>query len=317
MALACLRRSVTISQVHTLWATRLALQAATQRSWSSVKKRTPGSNLGPLSTSAGTDKLERFLSKAGVLSRTNARVQVREGKVLVNGVVVHDPWHLVRTQVDKVQVEGFGTVSLIDWETHVPTVVVFNKPQRIVTTFGNQHSGAGRLTSLTHALPLPWRNLLAPHVPALRPIGRLDSQSVGMLLLTDCPALARKVEEPGCCEKEYVVHVRPEPDAEMLQKLRSGMDIQDKKPARGPTEPCEVSIIEQHARSACLRFTLREGRNRQLRRMCGELGLHVDLLQRVRVGPILLGELRLGEARDAAPHEVEQLVALSARKATK
>lgn len=116
------------------------------------------------------DKLERFLSKAGALSRAEARARVRRGEVRVNGRSVLDPWQLVRPGGDVVEVAGLGAVTLPDWDAKAPAVVLFNKPAGVVVTLRQDDPALGDRFSLAEALPQPWRELLAPHVPALRPV---------------------------------------------------------------------------------------------------------------------------------------------------
>lgn len=261
---------------------------------------------------AGRDKLDRFLSKAGVLSRQEARFAVRRGSVRLNGQRVRDPWELVHVGVDLVEVDGIGEVQLPDWQAKPPSVVLYNKPQDVVVTLrSDDPTLQGQQRPLHESLPFPWRSRMAPHVPALRPVGRLDAPSVGLLLLTDSSGLAARLTGPGGCEKEYILRVRPVPDDAALDRLRAGVDIHDGNLNRGPTLPCEVVIVQSNSDSAVLRFLIREGRNRQLRRMCAAVSLRVDWLMRVRLGPVELGKLPLGEARDATAEEVAALMSIS------
>lgn len=260
---------------------------------------------------AGTDKLERFISKAGVLSRQEARFAVRRGDVRLNGRCVLDPWQLVEPGRDYVEMAGIGEVRLPDWRARPPSIVVFNKPKDVVVTLRRDDSTLRGRQSLYESLPMPWRGCLAPHVPALRPVGRLDAQSMGLLLLTDSSGLAARLMEPGTCEKEYILRVHPAPSEGMLERLRAGVEIKDGNPGRGPTLPCRVersqvgdqSSVSRAPLDAVLRFTITEGRNRQLRRMCDAVGLTVEWLMRLRVGPVELRELPLGEAREVTDEE--------------
>lgn len=271
------------------------------------RRRGPGAAVRP-----GCDKLDRFLSKAGVLSRQEAKFAVRRGSVRVNGQRVRDPWELVQVGVDRVEVDGVGEVRLPDWQAKPPSVVIYNKPQDVVVTLrSDDPTLQGRQRPLHQSLPLPWRNLMAPHVPALRPVGRLDALSVGLLLLTDSSGLAATLMGPGGCEKEYLLRVRPRPDEASLARLRAGVEIRDGNLARGPTLPCEIVVVQSDAESAVLRFVIQEGRNRQLRRMCAAVGLTVEWLMRVRMGPVALGKLPLGEAREATEEEVAALLSIS------
>ncbi|CAE8696169.1 unnamed protein product, partial [Polarella glacialis] len=246
---------------------------------------------------------------AGVLSREQARVKVREGIVKVNGRVVKDPWLLVSPGSDKVEVKDIGIVRLVDWEDKPPLVVVFNKPQDVVVTMRSDDPSLEGRKSINEALPEPWRGLLAPHIPALRPVGRLDAASVGLLLLTDSSGLSARLLEPGTCEKEYLLRVSPVPGAVALSRLREGIDIRDGNSARGLTKPCQVDVVESAGReSAVLRFTIQEGRNRQLRRMCADVGLDVEWLMRLRIGTVRLGKLPLGQAREVTKEELASLL---------
>merc|ERR1712232_1537208 len=135
-------------------------------------------------------------------------------------------------------------------------VVIFHKPRDVVVTLRDGFDpkpsrplASGRLEpscrSLLGALPKPWCTLLAPHVPALRPVGRLDAASVGLLLLTDSSRLAATLTSPGLCEKEYLLRVRPAPGAAALTHLREGVDIENGIAKRGLTHPCRVTVEQE------------------------------------------------------------------------
>lgn len=246
-------------------------------------------------------KLERLLSQAGVLSRRHAARRIRLGEVKVNGRVKLDPLSSVDSS-DLVELKGYGKVSMPDWSETPPRLVVYNKPQGVVTSLRGADSRSTdlHLRSLHEALPEPFKGQLQ-EVPALRPVGRLDAESLGLLLFTDCSQLGDRLLAYG---KEYLLRVTPLPSESVLQRLRGGVRIPDGK---GRTSPCPVDLVRQEQHSAVLRFLLRSGRNRQLRRMCRAVGLRVDWLMRTRLGPIRLGTLPLGAARDATPEERQQL----------
>lgn len=257
------------------------------------------------------DKLERFLSKAGVLSRAEARARVRRGEVKVNGRAVSDPWQLVHLERDTVEVQGHGRVVLPDWTSVPPKVILYNKPIGVVVTLRRDDPLLNGRPCIADVLPAPYCSLLAPHAPALRPVGRLDAASVGLLLMTDSSGLASCLTEPGRCKKEYMLRVHPPPSDGALARLRGGVEINDGNFARGPTRPCDIEVVEHSSCSAVLRFTIQEGRNRQLRRMCASEGLEVDWLLRKQFGSIKLGSLPLGEAREATEQETFDLLALA------
>ncbi|OLP86478.1 hypothetical protein AK812_SmicGene32385 [Symbiodinium microadriaticum] len=123
-------------------------------------------------------KLERFLSKAGVFSRREAARQVKAGHVTVNQATVWDPFHAV-FQCDEIEVQGFGKVVLPDWDSTAPRLVLFNKPTGVVTSLRTKSRTKAtdqHLPALQDALPKAYSELLAPHVPALRPVGPLSSK---------------------------------------------------------------------------------------------------------------------------------------------
>ncbi len=177
-----------------------------------------------------------------------------------------------------------GTVVLPRTGT---AIVVFNKPRGFITTLSDPE---GRPT-VRDALPEPFAS-----DRALRPVGRLDRASAGLLLFTDDTDVAERLLSPATkLEKEYRVKVRPALDLEALEAWRRGIDIGDET----KTAPAQVEVEKVSPKSAVVRVTLKEGRNRQIRRMAEASGSRVEWLVRVRFGPIELGELAPGEARIA------------------
>lgn len=278
------------------------------------------SRVAIVSTRRATEYLERFLSKAGVLSRTEAQLRISRGDVTVNGQKALDPRLVVQPAKDEIEVRGtpaIGRVTLPNWKERPPLLVLYNKPQDVVVTMRRDDPGLNGRKSLAEALPKPWQDRLAPHAPCLKPVGRLDAQSAGLLLMTDCGKLADAIMAPGSCSKEYLLRVQPAPGVAELEELRSGLNINDGNWQRGRTKPCEVAVVgDDRADSAVLRFTIQEGRNRQLRRMCEAVSLDVLWLLRIRVGPLLLGRLGLGEAREATAEEFEALLEATRRGRT-
>ena len=252
------------------------------------------------------EKLERFISKAGVLSRREAERKIRAGKLKVNGATVLDPFHRVN-DADTVELDGFGEVSPPDWVSRPPRVVLYNKPPGVVTSLRSSRthvtSSDLHLKALQDALPEPFRSDLSA-VPALRPVGRLDAASVGLLLLTDSNQLGATLLGPESCEKEYLLRVTPLPGDSQLRRLSEGLRIGRRTPK---TRPCSVSLVRSEGGKAILRFIIHEGRNRQLRKMCQAVGLEVAWLMRTRIGPFTLGSLQLGGAREASAEEKGQL----------
>jgi 23S rRNA pseudouridine2605 synthase len=177
--------------------------------------------------------------------------------------------------------------------------LALNKPFGVVSTTADPW---GRSTVLD----------LVPKVGRLYPVGRLDADSEGLMLLTDDGDLANLVMHPRYgCEKQYRALVRGEPADDLLSQLRDGVTLSE-----GKTGPARVELAEPAgAGRRWIDITLREGRKRQVRRMLGTVGLPVERLQRVRIGPVLLGSLPLGASRPLSRSEVAALRAAQRSKA--
>jgi 23S rRNA pseudouridine2605 synthase len=227
--------------------------------------------------------LDRTLSRAGAATREGAARAIRDGRVTVGGAIVRDPATWIDPERDEVRLDGEIVLPLARTE-----LVLLNKPRGVVTTLSDPE---GRPTV---------RDLLPAGSGTLRPVGRLDRASAGLLLLTNDTDLAERLLDPAeKIEKEYRVKLRPPPDEPTLAAWRRGVDIGDET----PTRPAQVEIERAGPKSAVLRIVLREGRNRQIRRMAAAAGCEVEWLVRVRIGPIELGELPPGGTRDATTEE--------------
>jgi pseudouridine synthase len=183
-------------------------------------------------------------------------------------------------------------------ETGARTYILLNKPKGFVTTVSDPE---GRDTVL-HLLPGKLRR-------GVKPVGRLDVQTEGLLLLTDDGDLARLITHPSTgCPKEYMVKVSGEPAPSRLEKLRRGILLDGKR-----TRPCEIERVSGTPRKAeqegntWLRVTLREGRTRQIRMMFAAIGNPVSKLKRVAIGPVRDPDLPPGAYRRLSAREVEAL----------
>jgi 23S rRNA pseudouridine2605 synthase len=225
-------------------------------------------------------RLAKYLAHAGVASRRAAERLIADGRVTVGGARVTDP----ARDVD----EGSGVA--VDGEPVAPegrVVYALNKPAGVVSTARDTH---GRPT-VTELVPAERR---------LYPVGRLDAESTGLILLTNDGALANLLTHPRYeVPKTYVARVEPAPVPEAgLRRLREGVDLED-----GRTAPAGARQL----RPGVLELTLREGRKRQVRRMCEAVGHHVVELERVAFGPLRLGDLAAGRHRRLRAAEVELL----------
>ena len=240
--------------------------------------------------------LDRYLSRCGVATREDAKRAIVAGRVKVGGQVIRDADHWITPGRDRVTLDGRPVRERTSTQ-----VVLFNKPRGVVSTFSDPE---GRPT-LRDTLPSPWRD-----DPGLRPVGRLDRASAGLLLFTDSTDLADRLLSPEFhVEKEYRVKVRPAPSDATLAAWRRGVDIGDAT----PTAPAGITLERTSEKSAVIGFVLREGRNRQIRRMAEAAGSKVEWLVRRRFGPIALGDLPPGEARLATADELSALLAAPGR----
>jgi 23S rRNA pseudouridine2605 synthase len=230
-------------------------------------------------------RLAKYLAHAGVASRRAAEVLIRDGRVRVEGKIVTDPAHDV----------GDGASVAVDGrplEGPEPRVsYAVNKPVGVVSTARDTH-GRPTVTGL-----VPARGL------RLYPVGRLDAESSGLILLTNDGELANRLTHPSFqVPKTYLAKLGGGPVAEgALRALRGGVGLDD-----GPTAPAGVRRLSGHL----IELTIQEGRNRQVRRMCEAVGHPVVELRRVAFGSLRLDGLELGAHRQLSAAEVERLRAL-------
>jgi 23S rRNA pseudouridine2605 synthase len=235
--------------------------------------------------------LERLLSKWRVASRTQAQALVRAGRVRVDGRVERDPRCWVDAVGARVEVDGACVGDRAAGRER--TWLLLNKPRGVVVTTRDPE---GRPTVM---------DLVREHrVPGLAPVGRLDLASAGLLLLTDDATLADRLLDPRShVAKTYRVKVRGRVAAGALQALARDTLVEDGL-ALGPMD---VRVERSGPKSTWLAITLREGKNRQIRRRLEALGHEVDVLVRTRFGPLELGELAPGAVRALTRDEVRAL----------
>ena len=229
--------------------------------------------------------LERVLSKAGVGSRTDARGWIAAGRVKVNGKVTRDPDQWIDMARDRVRLDNKPL------EARERLYVLLYKPTGYLTTYKDPE---GRPTVY---------DLVADVGTFLSPVGRLDLDSSGLLLMTNDNQLAERITNPDShVPKTYLVKASAVLTEEQLQQLRDGIELSD-----GPTRPSRVTRLRDSARYTHFEITLTEGRNRQVRRMVEALGARVLKLVRVRIGSIAIGALPIGRWRLLTPAEVAAL----------
>jgi 23S rRNA pseudouridine2605 synthase len=226
------------------------------------------------------ERLQKILAQAGLGSRRTCEELIAAGRVTVNGTPATlgtraDP------EVDAVEVDG-ARVGVRQGLVHY----LLNKPAGVVTTAADPQ---GRPTVVD----------LVPPEPRVYPVGRLDADTEGLLVLTNDGELAHRLTHPSFgVDKEYLAEVEGTPSRGALRRLREGVTLDD-----GPTAPAKVSLVGDHS----LRITIHEGRNRQVRRMCAAVGHPVRRLVRTRFGPLADRRLGPGQARALTQAEVRAL----------
>jgi pseudouridine synthase len=231
--------------------------------------------------------LERVLSKAGLGSRVEARSWIHAGRVKVNGKTVCDPDRWIDMERDRV---SFDDQPL---EKRDRIYLLLYKPTGYLTTYKDP---AGRPTVY---------DLIADVDTFVSPVGRLDLNTSGLLILTNDNQFAEHITNPRShVPKTYLVKASVRLTDEQLQHLRDGVELAD-----GPTRPATVSRVRDSANYTHFEITLTEGRNRQVRRMVESLGARVLKLVRVKVGPVAIGTLQIGKWRLLTRAEVAALKA--------
>jgi 23S rRNA pseudouridine2605 synthase len=234
-------------------------------------------------------RLAKFLADAGVASRRAAEQIIRAGRVTVDGVAVEDPAHAVTTG-DAVAVDGTAVAPPAS-----RVVYAVNKPSGHVST-ARDPQGRPAVVSLV-ASPL-----------RLYPVGRLDIDTTGLILLTNDGGLAYRLTHPSfeIAKTYHAVVDRPPVADPALRALREGVWLED-----GLTAPAQVRRLAADT----LELTIHEGRKRQVKRMCAHVGHPVRHLERVAIGPLSLGDLKPGSYRRLEAAEIEALMTAAAREA--
>ena len=239
-------------------------------------------------------RLQKILSQAGVASRRAAETLIAEGRVSVNGSTVHELGTKADAELDDIRVDGRRVRG-----AEAKRYILLNKPAGFVST----RSDPQRRPTVI--------DLLRGVREYVYPVGRLDYDTEGLLLLTNDGDLAAKLTHPRHgVERTYRATVAGMPDEAALRRLRDGIPLDGVR-----TLPAEATVIAsaRDGRYATLRLTIREGRNRQVRRMCEAVGHPVRSLARTGIGPLTGGRLPEGAWRDLTDAEVRTLQALANR----
>lgn len=237
-------------------------------------------------------RLQKFLSESGVASRRKAEEMIEAGRIRVNGRVARlgDKVDPVR---DKVTVSGKRVVSQKE-----KVYIMLHKPRGFVTTMNDEQD----------------RKCVAELVEDVGvrvfPVGRLDRNSEGLLIMTNDGEFSNKLTHPSSyVNKTYRVTVKGSVSDEKVDKLATGIMLDGR-----PTAPCDVHVIDRKTDRTVLIFVIHEGRNRQIRRMCEEVGLEVIRLKRTEIAGVKLGMLPQGKWRPLNEKEMRHLTNVSQKK---
>lgn len=233
------------------------------------------------------ERLQKVISQAGVASRRNAEALITSGKVEVNGVVITELGTKVNPFKDKVSVNG----KLIASEK--PVYVLLNKPKGVISTMEDPQ-GRRKVSDLVADIP-----------QRIYPVGRLDYNTEGLLLMTNDGAITNGLLHPSRkIYKTYIAKVQGMPPEEKIDLLRIGIKLAD-----GVTQPARIQVLErnQEKNITSLEVTIHEGKNRQIRRMFEAIGYPVQGLKRIKFAFLTLTGLRRGRYRFLTNEEISEL----------
>lgn len=237
-------------------------------------------------TGGAPKTLDRVLSKAGLGSRTDARKWIGGGRVRVNGKLVQTPDHWVDLEHDRVTLDGKPV------REREKEYLLLYKPKGYITTYKDPE---GRPTVY---------DLFGDDREWMFPVGRLDLETSGLLLMTNDSQFAERITNPAFkVPKTYLVKAADLLTDEQLDALRAGLPLND-----GLTQPAEVRRLRDQGKHTFIEMTIREGRNRQVRRMIEAIGSKVLKLVRTRIGEIEIGGLEIGKHRELRPEEMRGLL---------
>ncbi len=230
-------------------------------------------------------RLDRLLAEAGFGSRSEVKRIIKKGKVKVNGEVVKEPSFKVDPERDEITVNGEPVVYESEY------YIVLNKPSGYITSTKDRELTVMELVSDL------------PRFQRLFPVGRLDKDAEGLLLMTTDGELAHRLTHPKWkVPKTYLVEVEGKVKEEELEPIRKGIKLKD-----FTAKPAQVEVLESKEGSSKLLITIKEGKYHQVKRMFAAIGHPVKYLKRVKFGSIELGELPKGEYRHLTEEEVKRL----------
>jgi 23S rRNA pseudouridine2605 synthase len=243
---------------------------------------------------AGQERLQRYLARSGLGSRRACESLIRDGRVTLNGRIVSVLGTKVTPGIDVITCDGRRVAP-----SEERIYVLLHKPAGVITSLSDPQ-GRSVIPDL-----LPRRGL-----PRLFPVGRLDYQTEGLLLLTNDGATAHALTHPSFeVEKEYLVKVKGRPDPSVLRRLKAGVVLDGHR-----LRADQAAILRHGTDATWLRMVVHEGRYHEIRRLCEAIGYPVLKLRRIRLGPISLGRLPRGAWRRLSPREVASLRRVAGQK---
>ncbi len=253
----------------------------------------------PTPTTPPPERLQRVMAEAGVASRRECERLIESGAVEVNGEVVTKLPCFITPGVDRVSIDG----RPIRKTPERPLYLLFNKPARVLTTLADE-PGADRRTVMNY--------IDHPQKARLFPVGRLDFETTGLLLITNDGELANRLTHPRYgVPKTYLVTVKGQIEDDAAEAIAEGIYLADRKAGRtvgaSRTARVEVRLVSRQRDRTTLELTLREGRNRQVRRLLAAVGYPVKKLERIGMGPLRLKGIAPGQWRELDRHELRAI----------
>ncbi len=242
------------------------------------------------------ERIQKLLASAGIASRRNIEEMVLQGRISVNGRIVHKLPVLIDPETDHIEVDG-ERIRLRDRVAGKRFYVVLNKPKGVYSTNVAQGEQTRAIDLLGNMFP-----------GRLYPVGQLDAQAKGLLLLTNDGDLTNRLTHPRYgIPKTYRALVEGSIDSNEVARLEQGVWLGDREGKGFKTGRSSIKIVKRTRESSVLEITLREGKNREIRRMLAGVGHKVKDLTRIKMGPLTLEGLPPGSFRQLTPREVKEL----------
>jgi 23S rRNA pseudouridine2605 synthase len=232
------------------------------------------------------ERLQKYLARSGVTSRRRAEEMIKQGLVKVNGQVIREMGVRIEPEKDVIEVRG----KLVEHEKRKIYILMY-KPAQVVTTLADPQ-GRKKVSDLLREVE-----------ERIYPVGRLDYNTEGLLLLTNDGELTYRLTHPKFkIKKTYLTRVQGSVTDKAIKELHKGVLLAD-----GLTQPAHVKLLQKTPAETWLELTISEGRNRQVRRMCEQVGHPVIYLKRIRLGTLALGNLQRGQYRYLNETEIAEL----------